>query len=418
MPTRWLAKKLNPGSVTGVFEEDMVDDKQSEYPGGIQNLFQQCRHSRRDFVAGAGKFAVGGLAAAAIFDALTAGSVQAQESTTSRPVQRVAVIGAGHYHFAEIYLKILLDRKVDIVGIHDPDPKVAADLAKRCNNSTPYTDYKLMCEKTNPEFVLTLSKHYQMPEPIRYLIEAGIPFMGEKPWGIDPRTVNDLAELADKKKAWATFPASMRYSTWAVNTKKMAASGELGTISHFVVRFNQPGVQRYIDQGNQWMLSKKEAGGGALINLGIHGFDLCRWITGEEPIVVSAATSHAIAKLEIEDYAFVTLRTPSGIIFLNEAGYTYPGKGGGGDAERKLVAEKVLIRGASSLSSDDAQVIRPDRNEEIKPTAGYIDGWPGAVNDALDRLGRGEPPAATAHDNARAVELIFDSYRLAGEKIS
>jgi predicted dehydrogenase len=29
------------------------------------------------------------------------------------------------------------------------------------------------------------------------------------------------------------------------------------------------------------MLSKAETGGSALINLGIHGFDLCRYLTGE-----------------------------------------------------------------------------------------------------------------------------------------
>ena len=50
----------------------------------------------------------------------------------------------------------------------------------------------------------------------------------------------------------------------------------------------------------------------ALLNLGIHGFDVCRYITGEEPKVVAAVTSHAIHKREVEDYAHVTLRTPSG----------------------------------------------------------------------------------------------------------
>ena len=34
-------------------------------------------------------------------------------------------------------------------------------------------------------------------------------------------------------------------------------------------RFNQPGIQRYYNLGSGWMLDKKEAGGGALINLGI-----------------------------------------------------------------------------------------------------------------------------------------------------
>ena len=43
-----------------------------------------------------------------------------------------------------------------------------------------------------------------------------------------------------------------------------------------------------------WMLSKSDAGGGALLNLGIHGFDVCRYLTAEEPRVVSAVTSRAI----------------------------------------------------------------------------------------------------------------------------
>ena len=37
--------------------------------------------------------------------------------------------------------------------------------------------------------------------------------------------------------------------------------GELGAISHVQFRFNQPGVQRYVDSGSSWILSKKTAGG-------------------------------------------------------------------------------------------------------------------------------------------------------------
>ena len=133
----------------------------------------------------------------------------------------------------------------------------------------------------------------------------------------------------------------------------MRDRGELGTLSHMLFRFNQPGVQRYIDLGSPWMLSKADAGGGALINLGIHGFDLCRYITGEEPRVVSAVTSHTLHKREVEDYAHVTLRTPSGMVFLNEASYTFPG--GGGDQERKLSAEKVFLRATNVLNLVNAQ---------------------------------------------------------------
>ena len=333
-------------------------------------------------------------------------------SQTGRRPQRVAVIGVGHYHatLPPNYLKILRDERLDVVGVQDANRAVAEDRAKRCG-STAFTDYRMMIERTKPEFVLSLNRHVDMPGPFRFLVDSGIPFLAEKPWGIDDRTVNELADYAEKKNAWATAPFSFRYSWWAEVARKMARAGELGTISHMLVRFNQPGVQRYIDEGNSWMLSKAEAGGGALLNLGFHGFDLCRYITGEEPKVVSAVTSHSIWKREVEDYAFVTLRTPSGMVFLNEASYTFPTNGS--DTERKIAAERVLVR--ATATGDGVQIIGPGRNETQQAPPGFVGSWPGVVKDCLDRIGRGEPPPASVRDCARAVSLTFDAYRAAGE---
>lgn len=336
----------------------------------------------------------------------------ASKPVGGRRPQRVAVVGVGHYHatLAPFYLRILQNEKLDIVGVHDPDRAVAEDRAKRCG-STAFTDYRQMIDKTKPDFVLSLNRHVDMPGPFRYLVDSGIPFLAEKPWGIDDKTVNELADYAEKKKAWVTAPMSFRYSWWAETARKMVRSGELGTISHMLVRFNQPGVQRYIDEGNSWMLTKAQAGGGALLNLGFHGFDLCRYITGEDPMVVSAVTSHSIWHREVEDYAFVTLCAPSGMVFLNEASYTFPTAGS--DMERKIAAEKALVR--ATLTGEGVQIIGPGRDETINAPAGYVASWPGVVKDCLDRIGRGEPPPASARDCARAVSLTFDAYRAAGE---
>jgi len=386
----------------------MKPRKASDYIGELS-------HSRREFLDRAGKFAGSGAAAATLFESLQSGFASAQPAPkaagTRRP-QRVAVIGAGHYHatLAPFYLRILQSEKLNIVGVHDPDRNVAEDRAKRCG-STPYTDYRTMLDKTKPEFVLSLCRHVDMPTAFRFLVDSGIPFLAEKPWGTDAQTVNELAAYAERKKAWATAPMSFRYSWFAQIARKMVQSGELGTISHMLVRFNQPGIQRYLDEGNSWMLSKKEAGGGALLNLGFHGFDLCRYITGEEPKVVSAVTSHSIWKREVEDYAFVTLRTPSGIVFLNEASYTFPTAGS--DSERKIAAAKALLRATNT--GDGLQIVGPGRDETLHAPDGFTGSWPGVVKDCLDRIGRGEPPPATVRDCARAVSLTFDAYRAAGE---
>jgi len=361
--------------------------------------------SRRQFIARSTTLAAASVAA-------RAGLSQASH----RRPQRVAVIGVGHYHAFSPpnYLSILQAQKTDIVGVHDPDAAIAAKYAAQVG-STAFTDYRLLIEKTKPEFVVALGHHAAMPATFRYLVDAGVPFLMEKPWGVDDKTVRQLADLAESKRAWVAVPMPFRYSWWAETAKRMRERGELGAISHVLFRFNQPGVQRYIDSGSSRILTKAEAGGGALLNLGIHGFDIIRYITGEEPKLVAAVTSHATQRREVEDYAHVTLRTPSGIICLNEASYTYPTNGS--DQERKVAAENAVLT-AVTAGGEGVRIVAPGRpanNDVVRAPESYLAGWPGAVNDCLDRIGRGEPPAVTARDCARAVSLVFDAYRAAGE---
>ena len=370
--------------------------------------------TRRGFLRHTGRLAASGLTAAAIADRLAKDTTaQNVRKPAGRRPQRVAVIGVDHYHATSTpnYLRILQNEKVDILGVHAPDDAIATKWAGEYN-STPYTDYRVMIEKTKPEFIVALGKHVAMPAEFRFLVETGIPFLMEKPWGIDDKTVNELADLAESKHAWAAVPMPFRYSVFAETAVEMRQRNELGTISHMLFRFNQPGVQRYVDLGSPWMLSKADAGGGALVNLGIHGIDLFRYITSEEPQVVSAVTSHAVHKREVEDYAHVTLKTPSGIVFLNEASYTYPGTGG--DQERKLSAQKMFLR-ATTSGGEGVQIVGPGRDETRRAPEGYLSGWPRVVHECLERIGRGEPPPASARDCARAVSLIFDAYRMAGE---
>jgi len=370
--------------------------------------------TRRGFLRHTGRLAASGLTAAAIADRLAKDTTaQNVRKPAGRRPQRVAVIGVDHYHATSTpnYLRILQNEKVDILGVHAPDDAIATKWAGEYN-STPYTDYRVMIEKTKPEFIVALGKHVAMPAEFRFLVDTGIPFLMEKPWGIDDKTVNELADLAESKHAWAAVPMPFRYSLFAETAVEMRQRNELGTISHMLFRFNQPGVQRYVDLGSPWMLSKADAGGGALVNLGIHGIDLFRYITSEEPQVVSAVTSHAVHKREVEDYAHVTLKTPSGIVFLNEASYTYPGTGG--DQERKLSAQKMFLR-ATTSGGEGVQIVGPGRDETRRAPEGYLSGWPRVVHECLERIGRGEPPPASARDCARAVSLIFDAYRMAGE---
>jgi predicted dehydrogenase len=95
--------------------------------------------------------------------------------------------------------------------VSDHDERIAKDRAESFG-STPFTDYRRMIETTKPEFVIALGRHSDMPETFRFLVDAGIPFLMEKPWGTDPTIVAGLARLAVERGAWVTVPFMVRYS--------------------------------------------------------------------------------------------------------------------------------------------------------------------------------------------------------------
>ncbi len=328
--------------------------------------------------------------------------------------QRIAVIDVSHWHstYDASYLQILTNLERDIVGVSDRDRAIATDRAERFN-SRPFTDYREMIEETKPEFVIALGRHCDMPETFRFLVDAGVPFVMEKPWGVDAETVAGLADLAEERGAWVAVPFFTRYSFWATTVKRMIADGEFGRVSHIVFRMIRPTMQRYVEWDSPWMDQLSATGGGALVNLGNHGFDIARFVTGEEPEVISATISHAVHQVEVEDYAIATMRTPSGIIFHNEVGYTMPTwPANRTDGEQKVAGEKALLR----LVPEGLHILAPERDEIIPIPDGWEAGFQKAIRECLEAVGDGRPPPIGARECAKAVKLIHDAYRLAGRE--
>jgi predicted dehydrogenase len=335
-----------------------------------------------------------------------------KENKLPRP-QRAAVIGVSHWHsiYDVGYLKILKELNVDIVGVSDEDARVAQHRAMKFD-SRPYSDYRLMIEKTNPEFVIALGKHIDMPIIFRFMVDTRIPFVMEKPWGTDLATVESLAELAESKNAWVGAPIGSRYRYWAQEARRLISSQEFGTVSRVFQRTIRPSMQRYLEWDSAWMLKRKETGGGALINLGSHHIDTLRFITGEELSVIAAAISSAVHNSEVEDYAIVTMRTPSGTIVILEVGYTYPSwPDNKTDSESTVLGEKMLLR----AEGDGLRIIGPNgRDEKISTPQGYGNGHKRVISECLDRIANGQPPPVSTRDAVKMMSLVQDAYLMAG----
>jgi len=328
--------------------------------------------------------------------------------------RRVAVVEVNHWHstYDAAYLTVLqnLDLDLELVGVSDSDTAIAEDRARRYE-TTAFTDYREMIDATKPDFVIALGRHAEMPEIARFLIEADIPFLMEKPMGTSADVVRGLADLTEERGAWVSVPFPNRQSPWAEKAREMIAADEFGPISHIVFRIIRPTMQRYVEWDSPWMLDRSQAGGGALTNLGGHGMDMSRFLLGEDVQVASAVISNIVHASEVEDYALATLRSSSGTLVHVEVGYTMPTwPANESDSEMKVAGSNAML----SAVPDGLQILAPGRNEHIATSVTVVSSYPNFVRDCLERVGRGDPPAITPRDCANAVQLIEDSYRAAG----
>jgi predicted dehydrogenase len=80
----------------------------------------------------------------------------------------------------------------------------------------------------------------------------------------------------------------------------------------------------------EWRLNKKMAGGGPLVDVGIYSLQACRYLTGEEPVEVSATWSvidHDGRFNEVEENLAWTMRFPSGVLASCWTSYGSNGSG-------------------------------------------------------------------------------------------
>ena len=322
---------------------------------------------------------------------------------------RIAAIGVGHWHslYDAAYLATLARTEgVEIAALQDADAGLAAERAAQLGSPPVFTDWRAMLEKVRPDVVVVLGRHCDMAAVASALLDAGYPFLVEKPAGVNAAEVRALADKAAARSTFAGVPLFQRLHPFVAHAQRMLTEGAFGPLSHFYFRSNRPTSGRYVAWGAPWMLDPAVAGGGSLRNVGLHGLDLFLHLTGEDARVTGAQTSSRALGKAVEDYASVLLRSASGVLGTIEVGNTFPGKGA--DAEWKLAGRDAML-----VLRDGKLTCATARGEEVlaaqtpEPLAAL------AIKDALARWRRGEAPAVSLEDCYRAMKLADEAYAIA-----
>src|SRR5688572_16470453 len=154
---------------------------------------------------------------------------------------RIASIGVSHWHslYDSAYLKHLAAMPdVDLVGVQDDDRAIAEHRSTALGGVRAFTDYREMLTVTKPDFVIALGRHSAMASVAHQLLDLGLPFLMEKPMGLNATEVQAVADKAAARKAFVAVPLGQRYQPFTLRARELAAAGRLGPLSHLYIRQN------------------------------------------------------------------------------------------------------------------------------------------------------------------------------------
>lgn len=332
---------------------------------------------------------------------------------------RIAATGVSHWHALEdaSYLRQLARMEdVELVGIQDSDRAVAEKKAAEVGAPPVFTDDREMLIEQRPDFVIALGRPDEMAATAHHLLDTGLPFIMEKPMGLNGDEVRGIAAKSDAVGGFAAVPLFQRYAPHVAIAQKFIADGTLGPLSHISIRSNRPTSARYIEWDSPWMLDPEVAGGGCLRNLGAHGLDLFTLLTEEAAAVTGAQMSCRGLGQAVDDYAAVFLRSDSGVLGTVEVGNLFPFIG-----SATADGTRVGSDGGFKLSGRDGLLVSDDGGTRLITANGEerFDAKPKGpppfliLRDTIERWQQGEPPVTSVHDCLRAQELIDQAYQMA-----
>lgn len=211
---------------------------------------------------------------------------------------KTAIVGLGN--IGQYHAERLLDLGVPLVGGMDVAAEARRRFARRYGVET-YEDHEELYDAVDAVIVTTPNRYHEQYAVAAF--ERDLHVLLEKPLAHTPASAERIVGAARESDAYGMVGFNNRFANTVKIITERIASGDLGTVTHVEANYVR---RRGIPGRGSWFTRQGIAGGGALIDLGVHAIDLALYLL-EYPAVedVSGITrSHFGAR---EDYAYLEM---------------------------------------------------------------------------------------------------------------
>ena len=327
-----------------------------------------------------------------------------------KPVQ-VGILGVGAITQV-VHLPMFSERPdVDVSALSDPDTLKAESLAARFGVPRVLSDEEILTDEGVQAAVICAPNHLHESLAIGAL-ERGKHVLVEKPLAMSAEGVQRVLDAAVAAGRHLAVGMNHRFRPDVGALASFVAGGELGDI--YAVRANSL-TRKMPAVASTWRQKSEEAGGGALMDLGVQILDLAFWLV-DYPRITRVTAVFRGGEGEVEEAATVFAVSESGIAFSVEVSCNLFA-----EADRHN-ARVMGSEGSGSLRPLKIHKQLGGRPIDVTPrqpkTRGGENRFQNAYRRLLDQFVRaalGESDVPAPVEQAHLMEVITAAYRSARE---
>jgi predicted dehydrogenase len=217
---------------------------------------------------------------------------------TEESAVRVGIVGLGG--IARYHADRLIETGAELVGGMDVDEGARESFAHEYGTET-FGDAAALYELCDAVLITTPNRFHE--EYAVSALEAGLDVLLEKPLAHTLESAQRIADAAASADGFLMVGFNNRFAPPMEVLKHRAQTGELGQVTHVEANYVR---RRGVPGRGSWFTSEAVAGGGALIDIGVHAIDLALHLLDfPEVVEVSGVTRSEFGSRE--DYTYLEM---------------------------------------------------------------------------------------------------------------
>lgn len=214
---------------------------------------------------------------------------------------KIAIIGCG----------LIGGKRAGVLGEHqlvmaaDRDIEKARRICKDKAGAVATADWREAAGHPDADLVIVATTNDMLTPVSLFAVEHGKHILVEKPAARSPREIAPLIDKVHSSGTKAKVGFNLRFHPAIQKAKEIIDSGKLGELMFIRGRYGHGGRIGY---DREWRADPEIAGGGELLDQGVHLIDLSRWFLGDFNVVDGFVNTY-FWDMRVEDNGFISMRT-------------------------------------------------------------------------------------------------------------